>query len=75
MSILFKRAPEERSNVRLPAYITDSVRGLGVASAGVFVDRDGRTHLFYQGNRDKGRTWYLSRVAIEWRDGQPVVKP
>jgi predicted GH43/DUF377 family glycosyl hydrolase len=42
---------------------------------GAFVDRDGRTHLFYQGNRDKGRTWYLSRVEVEWRDGRPVVVP
>jgi beta-1,2-mannobiose phosphorylase / 1,2-beta-oligomannan phosphorylase len=41
---------------------------------GVFVDRDGRTHLFYQGNRDRGRTWYLSRVEIEWIDGRPSVK-
>jgi len=41
---------------------------------GVFADRDGRTHLFYQGNRDKGRTWYLSRVEIEWTTSGPVVK-
>jgi predicted GH43/DUF377 family glycosyl hydrolase len=38
---------------------------------GAFVDVDGRTHLFFQGNRDKGRTWYLSRVEVTWRDGQP----
>jgi predicted GH43/DUF377 family glycosyl hydrolase len=42
---------------------------------GVFVDADGRTHLFYQGNRDKGRTWYLSRVELEWRDSRPAIKP
>jgi predicted GH43/DUF377 family glycosyl hydrolase len=42
---------------------------------GVFADQDGRTHLFYQGNRDKGKTWYLSRVEITWPDGRPVVKP
>jgi predicted GH43/DUF377 family glycosyl hydrolase len=42
---------------------------------GVFADRDGRTHLFYQGNRDKGRTWFLSRVEIEWVNGRPIVKP
>lgn len=40
---------------------------------GVFVDRDGRTHLFFQGNRDKGRTWYLSRVEIGWPEGRPTV--
>lgn len=41
---------------------------------GVFVDPDGRTHLFFQGNRDKGKTWYLSRVEIVWNDGRPTVK-
>ena len=40
---------------------------------GVFVDLDGTTHLFYQGNNDGGKTWYLSRLRIEWKDGLPVV--
>lgn len=40
---------------------------------GVFVDADGRTHLFYQGNRDRGKTWYLSRVELGWRDERPFV--
>ncbi|MBI5770510.1 MAG: family 43 glycosylhydrolase [Verrucomicrobia bacterium] len=40
---------------------------------GIFVDADGRTHLFFQGNRDKGRTWYLSRVEVTWRDGRPAL--
>lgn len=41
---------------------------------GVFVDRDGRTHLFFQGNRDKGKTWYLSRVEITWEQSRPIVR-
>jgi hypothetical protein len=32
---------------------------------GVFVDEDGTILLFYQGNNEKGRTWYLSNVKIE----------
>ena len=40
---------------------------------GVFVDLDGTTHLFYQGNNDGGKTWYLSKLRIEWKDGRPVV--
>lgn len=40
---------------------------------GVFVDPAGRTHLFYQGNRDRGATWYLSRVEIGWKENRPVV--
>ena len=40
----------------------------------VFADADGRTHLFYQGNSDHGKTWYLSRVELDWSTGSPVVK-
>lgn len=32
---------------------------------GVFVDNDGTIILFYQGNNEKGRTWFLSNVKIE----------
>jgi beta-1,2-mannobiose phosphorylase / 1,2-beta-oligomannan phosphorylase len=42
---------------------------------GAFVDRDGRTFLFYQGNRDQGLTWYLSRVEIDWSNDRPSLKP
>jgi beta-1,2-mannobiose phosphorylase / 1,2-beta-oligomannan phosphorylase len=42
---------------------------------GVFVDEDGTTYLFYQGNDDKGRTWRLSFVKIAWREGMPVLAP
>lgn len=37
----------------------------------VFVDDDGSTHLFFQGNNDNGRSWYLSRVAVTWDGGRP----
>ena len=40
---------------------------------GVFNDRDGTTWLFFQGNNDKGKTWYLSKVKIVWKDGLPVL--
>ncbi len=40
---------------------------------GIFGDADGRTWLFYQGNCDKGKTWYLSRRNVVWKDGRPVV--
>ncbi len=40
---------------------------------GVFVDDDGQTYLFYQGNNDKGKTWYLSRVKIGWENGKPYI--
>ncbi len=41
---------------------------------GIFQDNDGQTHLFYQGNNDNGRTWYLSCAKIEWRGDQPSVR-
>ncbi len=41
----------------------------------LFQDDDGRDYLFYQGNNDGGRTWYLSMVPIYWKDGRPVPAP
>lgn len=38
-----------------------------------FTDDDGAVHLFFQGNADMGKTWYLSRVRIDWAGGLPVV--
>ena len=40
---------------------------------GVFVDADGATHLFYQGNNTGGKTWEIARQRIGWRDGAPVL--
>ncbi len=41
---------------------------------GVFTDQDGKGYLFYQGNADQGRTWYLSFVKLGWRDGLPRIE-
>jgi len=41
---------------------------------GVLTDSDGRTYLFYQGNNDHGRTWYLSCTEVHWRDGRPALE-
>ena len=41
---------------------------------GLFVDDDGETYMFFQGNNDHGKTWYLSWVKIGWKDGKPYVK-
>lgn len=35
----------------------------------IFKDRTGKLHLFYQGNNDKGRTWFLSQREVEWKKG------
>jgi predicted GH43/DUF377 family glycosyl hydrolase len=40
---------------------------------GIFVDpRTGRTWLFFQGNNDKGNTWFLSRTEVRWSDTGPI---
>jgi predicted GH43/DUF377 family glycosyl hydrolase len=40
---------------------------------GIFADADGKTYLFFQGNPDKGRTWWLSAVRIDWTAGKPQI--
>jgi len=40
---------------------------------GVFLDEDGSTYLFYQGNNDKGASWYLSKEKLGWRGGIPFL--
>lgn len=41
---------------------------------GVFQDSDGKTYLFYQGNADKGKSWYLSKVKIGWKNDRPFIE-
>ena len=40
----------------------------------IFRADDGRTFLFYQGNNDNGKTWYLSNQEVLWHRGKPVLK-
>jgi predicted GH43/DUF377 family glycosyl hydrolase len=40
---------------------------------GVFVDDDGRTYLFFQGNNDMGKTWKLDMVEVKWKGNKPVL--
>lgn len=40
----------------------------------VFIDEDDQTYLFYQGNNDMGKTWYISKVKIFWQDGLPQLE-
>ena len=41
---------------------------------GLFVAPDGRVWLFFQGNNDNGKTWYLSKVEVVWKNGLPSLK-
>lgn len=40
----------------------------------IFTDRNGNTYLFYQGNNDRGKSWFISKVSVEWKKGYPVMK-
>jgi predicted GH43/DUF377 family glycosyl hydrolase len=39
----------------------------------VFQDDDGRDYLFFQGNNDNGKTYYLSKVEIVWDNDIPAI--
>lgn len=39
----------------------------------IFKDDDGRTYLFYQGNNDHGKSWYLSNLQIGWNKKGPYI--
>ncbi|OOQ56763.1 family 43 glycosylhydrolase [Mucilaginibacter pedocola] len=41
----------------------------------IFEDEDGQTYLFYQGNNDKGKSWYLSNLKIGWTKKGPYILP
>lgn len=40
----------------------------------LFTDLDGRTYLFYQGNNDHGKSWYITQQEVLWKDGRPYLK-
>ncbi|WP_276485496.1 family 43 glycosylhydrolase [Paraflavitalea pollutisoli] len=39
----------------------------------IFQDQQGQLYLFYQGNNDKGRTWFLSHQRLRWKGNKLVV--
>ena len=41
----------------------------------LFQDDNGQDYLFYQGNNTNGKSWYLSVVPIDWKEGRPVLAP
>ncbi len=42
---------------------------------GIFTAPDNRTWLFFQGNNDNGKSWYLSKVEVFWKNGLPSLSP
>ena len=39
----------------------------------IFKDSDEKTYLFFQGNNDNGKTWYISKVEIGWTEQGPYI--
>lgn len=40
----------------------------------IFRKSDGKTFLFYQGNNDFGKTWFLSNLQVYWKNSEPYLK-
>lgn len=40
----------------------------------IFGDTNGKTYLFFQGNNDNGKTWYISNVEVKWNHKGPYIK-
>jgi predicted GH43/DUF377 family glycosyl hydrolase len=39
----------------------------------IFKDSNGKTYLFYQGNNDNGKTWFISKVEVRWNRKGPYI--
>ncbi|WP_223833799.1 family 43 glycosylhydrolase [Spirosoma profusum] len=40
----------------------------------IFKTPTGKTYLFFQGNNDKGKTWFLSNHEVTWKKNIPVLQ-
>ncbi|MDO5570222.1 MAG: family 43 glycosylhydrolase [Bacteroidales bacterium] len=40
----------------------------------IFKDKNGKTYLFYQGNNDNGKTWFITNQEVGWKKGKPYLK-
>lgn len=39
----------------------------------IFCDKDGKTYLFFQGNNDMGKTWFISKIKVGWNKRGPCI--
>lgn len=40
----------------------------------LFTDKNGKTYLFFQGNKTKGKDWFLSQKRVYWKKKLPCLK-
>lgn len=69
-ALCWKRVSEQPF---LPSGLPGSWNESESGHPGIFVDpRTGRTWLFFQGNNDKGKTYFLSRTEVLWGETGPI---
>ena len=39
----------------------------------IFTTPQGQTYLFYQGNNDKGKSYFISNLKIKWKNDLPQI--
>ncbi len=39
----------------------------------IFKDDNGKGYLFFQGNNDKGKSWYISNIEVKWNEKGPYL--
>ena len=39
----------------------------------IFDNPHGDDYLFFQGNNDNGKSWFISNVKIRWKKGKPII--
>jgi len=39
----------------------------------IFKGRNDKTYLFFQGNNDKGKTWFISKIKVKWNKSGPYL--
>jgi sucrose-6-phosphate hydrolase SacC (GH32 family) len=40
----------------------------------IFLDKNGKTYLFYQGNNNNGKTWFISNLEVFWNEEGPFLE-
>ena len=60
----------------LPCGKSDEWNSSESGHPGVFIDDDGSGYLFFQGNNDRGKTWFLSKMFLHFDGPLPyLVRP
>jgi hypothetical protein len=57
-----------------PALVSESkINEMSLRGKHILKAENGKYYLFFQGNNDKGKTWYLSNIEIGWKRNKPYI--